>query len=391
MAIDAFFKHKQPAAELKHGILSRYPIIFAAKTGSSASPDQRVVFLDGYAGPGEYTDGEPGSPLLLARQAAALSRTRDVRGVFVEAKPEHVRSLERVLADWRDNFKFRIIEGKLGDKLDEVLPLAHRASLFAFLDPYGSAIGYDQLCAIMHRNKPSRRPPTELLLHFSLKAVYRRNADQLALVKDETKLGKVDRFLGSTDWREIFVEQCRSQRPGLASIVVAEHFAAKVQREQGFRCVPMPVFRSVQAQTPEYLLLLFTRHPEGIWQMANTMSLARKDWAKACSIYRIDAADQRTQLAPLAGLETFHGFDEKRYDKQVMAECLEPIMGNLWRLLDRGPVRIIDHTLEVFGPTLTQAGAPHVRKAVKELFKKRWINDDGKGNDFYKRVIKRVR
>lgn len=52
----------------KHGILSRYPVVFAAKTGS-ASPGNRVVFLDGYAGRGEYDDGQPGSPLPLSRAA----------------------------------------------------------------------------------------------------------------------------------------------------------------------------------------------------------------------------------------------------------------------------------------------------------------------------------
>ncbi|MGH8922338.1 MAG: hypothetical protein ACRD0H_29040, partial [Actinomycetes bacterium] len=54
-------------------ILSRYPAVFAAKTGMAG---RRVVFLNDYAGRGEYEDGSPGSPLLLARTAEYVTATK---------------------------------------------------------------------------------------------------------------------------------------------------------------------------------------------------------------------------------------------------------------------------------------------------------------------------
>jgi hypothetical protein len=45
-ANEAFFQRKQAAAVLKHGILERYPTVFATMTGSS-SRGGRVVYLDG--------------------------------------------------------------------------------------------------------------------------------------------------------------------------------------------------------------------------------------------------------------------------------------------------------------------------------------------------------
>jgi hypothetical protein len=64
---DEFFRERRAAAVFKHGILKRYPVVFASKTGQW-SKGHRVVFLDGYAGRGRYDKGEPGSPMLLAQR-----------------------------------------------------------------------------------------------------------------------------------------------------------------------------------------------------------------------------------------------------------------------------------------------------------------------------------
>lgn len=53
-----FFRSKRAAAVLKHAILGKYVVPFAAKTGST-STGKRVVIVDGYAGAGRYEDGKP--------------------------------------------------------------------------------------------------------------------------------------------------------------------------------------------------------------------------------------------------------------------------------------------------------------------------------------------
>lgn len=80
-ANDDFFRSRKAAAVLKHGILKRYPVVFASKTGQG----KPVVFLDGYAGRGEYEEeGEEGSPLLLSRCADTVRSFRSVLLFFVE-------------------------------------------------------------------------------------------------------------------------------------------------------------------------------------------------------------------------------------------------------------------------------------------------------------------
>jgi three-Cys-motif partner protein len=159
-ANESFFVRRKAAAAFKHGILSQYPPVFVAKAGSAT--DGRVVFLDGYAGQGRYDDGAPGSPLLFV-QAARGRPNRSVTGIFVEQDAERYASLYRVLDEIDpDRTVRRIVEpGDLGTLLPSLLPVAAGAALFAFLDPFGTALDVDRL-----RDDLLRRPgraPTEVL------------------------------------------------------------------------------------------------------------------------------------------------------------------------------------------------------------------------------------
>jgi len=71
-----FHKTKKSAAVLKHAIIDQYATPFASKTGST-SLDHRVAFIDGYAGPGRYEDGEEGSGAKLLRKAKELAPSPD--------------------------------------------------------------------------------------------------------------------------------------------------------------------------------------------------------------------------------------------------------------------------------------------------------------------------
>ncbi len=54
----------EPHTAAKHEILRQYLNAWFPILGSQ---HERVVFLDGFAGPGIYEDGEPGSPIIALR------------------------------------------------------------------------------------------------------------------------------------------------------------------------------------------------------------------------------------------------------------------------------------------------------------------------------------
>ncbi len=93
---EGFFARKQAAAVLKHGILSRYPTIFASMAGRG---EAEVVLYDAYAGPGKYEDGSPGSPLLLVETAIRTASFRKVRLCFSEEDIDNHTKLQRTLTE----------------------------------------------------------------------------------------------------------------------------------------------------------------------------------------------------------------------------------------------------------------------------------------------------
>src|SRR5688572_25838677 len=76
----------EPHTRAKHEILRRYLEAWTAILGTS---NQRVIqYVDGFAGPGAYSGGEEGSPIIalkaaLAHQARIPSSTK-VRFLFIE-------------------------------------------------------------------------------------------------------------------------------------------------------------------------------------------------------------------------------------------------------------------------------------------------------------------
>jgi three-Cys-motif partner protein len=85
--LNNFHKTKKSAAVLKHAIINQYATPFASKTGST-SLNNRVAFIDGYAGPGRYENGAEGSGAMLLRKAKELAKLpRQVECYFVEEDP----------------------------------------------------------------------------------------------------------------------------------------------------------------------------------------------------------------------------------------------------------------------------------------------------------------
>src|SRR5262245_58702283 len=72
-------------------ILARQASVNARRLG--VAPNREILFIDGFAGPGRYTDGSPGSPVI------ALQSARDHTPPF----PIPVRML--FIEDRRDRFE----------------------------------------------------------------------------------------------------------------------------------------------------------------------------------------------------------------------------------------------------------------------------------------------
>ncbi|MGW5704170.1 three-Cys-motif partner protein TcmP [Amycolatopsis japonica] len=387
-----FFRTRQPQAVFKHGILSRYPVVFASKTGQS----RKVVFLDGYAGRGEYKDGSPGSPLLLSRTAKRVGDFRYVTGIYVERNKADFQNLQQVMAE-HGRPEDVVLGGDLHELLPRVLQTAQATALFAFLDPFGTALDREQLVDHL-LNRQSGRAPTEVLLHISISTVarigglLRRRREAGALSPADRKtIAHADRFLGGTWWQQHF-EPVKDQKDERGATAAALEVAAKYQKrvEAGAHCMSlsMPI-RHKPGQLPKYLLVLFTRHVDGLWNFADAVGKAGREWEGAWR--SAEMAKARTKAAgvneyALFGVDTLlppaeEPFDIKEYEKAHHAEWVRIIEQNIVRLLERHngfvPVRRL---AEVYDGVFGAAAIPQVRAAMKSLYQQGVITNNGIGD-----------
>jgi three-Cys-motif partner protein len=65
----------------------------------------RILFIDGFAGPGEYRDGEDGSPIIaiqaLADHRAKAQIAAEVSFMFIEQEPARAAHLDRLVQAMR--------------------------------------------------------------------------------------------------------------------------------------------------------------------------------------------------------------------------------------------------------------------------------------------------
>jgi three-Cys-motif partner protein len=115
--------HLEPHTAKKHEILRRY---FQAWLPILGQTNPRLLYIDAFAGPGEYIDGEEGSPVVVLNAARdhVLKPTTELICLFVESKTDRyqhlVEVLERIRPTLPSNIKFRAFHGEFNDQLPEI-------------------------------------------------------------------------------------------------------------------------------------------------------------------------------------------------------------------------------------------------------------------------------
>jgi three-Cys-motif partner protein len=149
-----------PHTTAKHLLLKRYLDAWFPILGKHHG---RINYIDGFAGPGEYEDGEVGSPIIAIEAAKAhvakgsLASNVNINFIFVEADPayaDHLRSRLNFLTI-PSQFKVGVIPGEFANEIGGILDQIEQdkkqiAPAFAFVDPFGfSGIPFTLMARIL--------------------------------------------------------------------------------------------------------------------------------------------------------------------------------------------------------------------------------------------------
>ena len=198
----------EPHSRAKHEILRRYMQAWVAILGKSAFPE--LVYIDGFAGPGRYSKGEDGSPIIALK--AALEQREPIRPkmsfLFVELQNDRASMLESILDDTAIPPQFSVaVEG--GKTFEDAVTryLDTRTSggnrippTFAFIDPFGwSGVPFQLVRRILSY------PSCEILVTFMYEEINR-------FIGHQDQVNNFDSFFGTTAWQPITLESDPRER-----------------------------------------------------------------------------------------------------------------------------------------------------------------------------------
>jgi three-Cys-motif partner protein len=164
--------------------------------------NSRVLYIDGFAGPGEYSRGEDGSPIVVLK--AARDHTHkfeaELACLFVEVERpryEHLKlALEKIRPTLPSNIKFEAVNGAFDEKVTQIFKNLEEqkqllAPTLAFLDPFGfSHTPFTTITRLMAYDK------CEALINFMFEEIVR-------FLSLPNQAQHFDTLFGTSEWREV--------------------------------------------------------------------------------------------------------------------------------------------------------------------------------------------
>ena len=231
-----------------------------------ASRSNAINVIDGFAGPGRYEAGEPGSPLLMIEAFTEHKNTTDAMRAanvyfdFIEERPDRVDFLSSELAKLSlpPNVHLEPVhEGSFDDVmgriLDDIPATSALAPTFAFIDPFGyTGHGLQLSSRILQFRK------CELLIYVPWPFIAR------FIHKPEIEAALTNLF-GDEDWKAARTEKGKS-----AERILHDTFLTKVKGAAGF-ALPFEIDASTGRGWAGYTLYFATRSVLGLEKMKQAM------------------------------------------------------------------------------------------------------------------------
>ena len=162
----------------------------------------RLLFIDGFAGPGEYEHGQKGSPLVALDCVRSHRREGRLRGVeivflFVESTRERAHHLKQLLdaQEPLEHTTFDVLEGEFQDHMTSILDRvaqqnAELAPAFVMIDPFGvKGSPMDLIGRVLDNDK------SECLISFMYEPIRRFHG--------QPEFGPhLDELFGTRNWRD---------------------------------------------------------------------------------------------------------------------------------------------------------------------------------------------
>lgn len=217
-----------------------------------------VIYIDGFCGPGQYLNGEKGSPIAAIETALNHKQinTKELVFLFIDSDGKRIKNLKTILDNYPlpDNFKTKCVVGNFKRTLQDVLSdLDDRgkqlAPSFLFVDPFGiKEVSYNLLSQYMSHNK------CEIMVNLMIEWINR-------FIETSEFEPHLDDIFGTDSWR-----YCINQPNRIDSLIALY----ESQLRKVARFVWSFEMKDVRNKT-KYILFFGTNHIRGLDKMKDAM------------------------------------------------------------------------------------------------------------------------
>lgn len=158
----------------------------------------RIIYIDGFCGPGQYIDGEKGSPIAAIETALNHDRLKNTELVFlfIDKDKRRIDNLESIIRSYKlpDNYKVKCVAENFKGTLELILSDVNNrnkqlAPAFLFVDPFGiKEVSYELIRQYMSNKK------CEVLVNIMIESINR------FMVTPEFE-PYLDELFGTDSWR----------------------------------------------------------------------------------------------------------------------------------------------------------------------------------------------
>jgi three-Cys-motif partner protein len=385
-ASDFFDDEQHEASRLKIEAYRKYLQPLAYKV---LHYHRRLWVVDAFAGAGRYARDDSGysadgSPLVAARFAHQYNvdharEGKQISLINVERDPHLFARLQSNLTPFGP--VAMNLQGRFQDHLEQIARIVGREPVLFFIDPFGMEGADIRLIERILRHRGGQRDITELLIHFSDRALARlagnlaeNQRSPIGQRASSSKVAYLDAVLGTRWWRGALVN------PNLATFearsdAIATLYAHEL-RKRGISHVHELRMRDKLDTSPRYRLIFTTRSAHGSFLMSDIAACHEADLFKARweGSFEIDwqrqrRADQRDQLR--SGIHRW-GLERRRASFEQIVLHFAPEKFGEWRTSDyaacvrelvglggidrpRGAAGIANKEQLVFTPTIQES------------------------------------
>lgn len=187
----------EPHTRAKHEILKRYLQAWMVILSHAKYPE--ILYIDGFAGPGEYEGGEAGSPIIALDTALGFQPplTAKVHFLFVEKNADRADHLREQVAKRTLPTNFSVIveggvtfEAAFENRYSNYMRNGRLMPTFAFIDPFGWTGAPLRLVKKILANKSC-----EVFVNFMYEEINR-------FIGHPDQVPNFNSFFGTEDWKQ---------------------------------------------------------------------------------------------------------------------------------------------------------------------------------------------